>query len=77
MSGWRVDMEWIWWIVGPVLVIAIFAGLSWVIANEINKIWPPADGGADVSAKQIAARRFAGGEIDEAEYTRIIDLLED
>lgn len=66
-----------WWIVGPIMMIVFWGSLFWLVAKLIGTRAQPAGGDAGISAKQIAARRFAAGEIDEAEYTRIINLLED
>ncbi len=72
-----MDMGWGWWIIGPVMMITFWGGLFLLVAKLVGTRAQTKGGDAGVSAKQIAARRFAAGEIDEAEYTRIINLLED
>lgn len=66
-----------WWIVGPIMMIVFWGGLFWLFANAIGGRRPnSASGDVPINAKEIAARRFASGEINEAEYARISNLLE-
>lgn len=77
MGGWHMDVGGGWWIVGPIMMIVFWGGLFWLFANVIGGRRPdPASGDTPISAKEIAARRFASGEIDQAEYSRISNLLE-
>ena len=66
-----------WWVLGPIIMIAFWGGLFWLIARSLHR-WPyRSSEDASISAKEIAARRFASGEIDETEYTQIINRLND
>ncbi len=77
MGGWHTDMGWGWWIIGPIMMIVFWGGLFWLLANAIGRRRPNSvSGDTHISAKEIAARRFAAGEIDEAEYSRITHRLE-
>ncbi len=65
-----------WWIIGPIMMIAFWGGLFWLFARAVGGRSQPSGGNTGGSAKEIAARRYAAGEIDETEYSRIIDRLE-
>ena len=73
MGGWHSPG---WWIMGPIMMIAFWSGLFWLFSRVIAGRLQRSAGTADISAKEIAARRFASGEIDEAEYSRIAERLE-
>lgn len=66
-----------WWILGPIMMIAFWGGLFWLIASMTRgqRSQIPVKN-AELSANEIAARRFASGEIDESEYSRISSRLE-
>ena len=65
-----------WWIIGPIMMIVFWRGLFWLVARVIGGRPQTTGGDEGISAKEIAARRFASGEIEEVEYTRITDRLE-
>lgn len=77
MGSWHMDVGSGWWIIGPIMMIVFWGGLIWLITNVMNgrRSHVPG-GGAGISAKEVADLRFASGEIDEAEYSRITSRLE-
>lgn len=77
MGGWHMDVGSGWWILGPLMMIVFWGGLFWLFSGVIRQrpVAPNEDTG--ISAKEIAARRFASGEIGEAEYDRMMARLED
>lgn len=76
MWQWHMGTGWDWWLMVPMMIV-FWGGLFWLFANVIGGRRPdPASGDTPISAKEIAARRFASGEIDQAEYSRISNLLE-
>ena len=77
MAGWHMDMGWGWWFIGPIMMIVFWGSLFWLVTKIVRTRVQPAGGDPSVSAKEIAARRFAAGEIDDAEYSKITSLLED
>ena len=76
MWEWHMGVRSGWWIIGPIMTIVFWGGLFWLGAKMIGRRSQPPGGDAGANAQEIAARRFASGEIDEAEYSRIIDRLE-
>lgn len=63
MGGWMG----IWWIVGAALVALVF----WVfLRSSRNSKNAPSE-----SSKQVLARRYAKGEIDQATYQRMLAEL--
>ena len=61
MTGWGWGWMALWTVVALVLVAAFVAAL-------VRASSPPSSGRADDSALAVLRRRFAAGEIDEAEY---------
>ena len=76
MWEWHMGVRSGWWIIGPIMMIVFWGGLFWLVAKMIGRRSQPPGRDAGANAQEIAARRFASGEIDEAEYSRIIDRLE-
>lgn len=78
MWGWHYDMGWGsgWWVIGPVMMVLFWGGLFWLLAFAVRGREQVAGVERTEDAFQIAARRFAAGEIDEAEYRRIRESLE-
>lgn len=76
MTGWHMDMGSGWWVLGPIMMVVFWGGLFWLIAKMITGQPQQPKGDAGISAREIAARRYAAGEIDEVEYSRISKLLE-
>ena len=76
MWGWHMGEGPGWWVLGPIMMIVFWGGLFWLFAKMITGRPQPPGGGTGISAKEIAARRYASGEINEAEYSRISKLLE-
>jgi putative membrane protein len=68
MHGWG----WGGWFLGSLLMIAFWVIVIWAILTFVRGTGqrPPASDPEDV-----LARRFAAGEIDEAEYRRKIETL--
>jgi putative membrane protein len=66
-----------WWFVMPVLSVAFWVAVIWVVVNVLRS--PPGPtpaGGADPAApEEILAQRYARGEIDDDEYRRRLDTL--
>ncbi len=76
-TGWHTGIGSGWWIIGPIVMIVFWGGLFWLIRNVLNGLRSNAVGGdTGISAKEVAKLRFASGEIDEAEYSRITRRLE-
>jgi len=65
-----------WWVLGPIMMIAFWGSIFWLIAKSIGRRPDPPTADPGIGAKEIAARRFASGEITEAEYNRILDRLQ-
>lgn len=76
MWGWNVDMGWGWWIFGPVMMIAFWGLVAWVIVSLVRSNEPRRSSTSISSAREIADRRLASGEIDEEEHRRIVEQLE-
>lgn len=65
-----------WWIIGPIMMIAFWGGLFWLISSVINgQRSQPSSGDAGISPKEVADLRFASGEIDEVEHGHILNRL--
>ena len=77
MWGLHMDTGPGWWVLGPIMMVVYWGGLFWLIAKMITGRPQPPSGDAGISAKEIAARRYASGEIDDAEYSRISRVLEE
>ncbi len=60
-DGWMFGMGWTW-LVGLVFLVLVI----WIVARMFGSSPPPV--GRTDSAEEILERRFASGEIDEAEY---------
>lgn len=78
MWGWHNDMGWGsgWWAIGPVMMVLFWGGLFWLLAFAVRGRERQFGTESAVDAAEIAARRFAAGEIDEAEYRRIRESLD-
>ncbi len=58
LHGWGM---WIW----PILLIALVVWIVWIVSRRMGE--PPR--GQD-NAEEVLRRRYAAGEIDEAEFER-------
>ena len=59
------------------MMMALFwGGLFWLLAATVRDREQTASVEKSDDASHIAARRFAAGEIDEAEYRRICETLD-
>lgn len=76
MWGWHVDMGWGWWIFGPVMMIVFWGLVAWVIVSLTRESVSPTTRMHSDSAREIADRRLASGEIDSEEHRRILQQLE-
>lgn len=78
MWGGHYDMNWGWgwWVIGPLMMILFWGGLFWLFAAVARGCEQPAGAERGDDPLQITARRFAAGEIDEAEYTQIRERLD-
>lgn len=77
MWDWHSGMGWGsgWWVIGPLMMILFWGGLFWLFAVIARGHEQPARTERSDDAMQIAARRFAAGEISENEYERISEQL--
>ena len=66
-----------WWFVMPVLAVAFWVAVIWVVVNLLRSPpGPTAAGGAHPAGpEEILAQRYARGEIDDDEYRRRLDTL--
>ncbi len=65
-----------WWVIGPIMMVVFWGGLFWLVSNMINGQRSQVSTGTNgSSAKEVADLRFASGEIDEAEHSRITSRL--
>ena len=75
MWGYHMDMGWGWWIVGSVTMVVFWGTVIWLTVTlaqtrESNNSQANYD-----SARDIADRRLAAGEIDHDEHRRIVERL--
>jgi len=74
MWAWHAgDMGWGWWFVGPLMMLAVWGAVIWLAYALFAR--PRRDGESRLTPREIAERRLASGEIDEAEYDRIVAKL--
>lgn len=75
MDGW--GWMWMWGVaVMAAWVLVAVAALRWLTSGRTpSNTPPPAAGGSLAEARAVLARRFAAGEIDEAEYRRRLAVL--
>ena len=77
MWEWHMGSGTGWWILMPVMMIVFWGALFWLITSMTrgnrSQMQTARSG---TSAMEIAAVRFASGEIDESEYSRIAVRLE-
>ncbi|MBT3942500.1 MAG: SHOCT domain-containing protein [Chloroflexi bacterium] len=67
-----------WWMVWGLIVMAIFwGGVVWALyfGFRSQRAGDNPLSNVDLDPKEIAARRYAGGEIDEDEYDRIMNRI--
>jgi putative membrane protein len=64
----------LWAIIGAALLAALVVGIVWAARNARPSGGAGVPTGRD-DAEEILRRRYAQGEIDEAEYTRRLDDL--
>lgn len=76
MGAWHMDMGSGWWILGPIMMVLFWGGVFWLLARPTGRRESLSVGISEPGANEIAARHFASGEINEAEYSRITDRLE-
>lgn len=62
-----------WWIVGPLVMLAFWGLVAWVVITLVRR--PPAAPPGASGPEQVLAERFARGEIDEDEYRRRLRVL--
>ncbi len=76
MSGWMSGWAWVPWTVGLILLVAVLAAATVLIARSLRR--PAAAGpgtGVRPTPEQVLAERFARGDIDEQEYRTRLDIL--
>lgn len=76
MWGLHVDMGWGWWIIGPAMMIIFWGIVAWLIVSLTRTTNTRGSSTGMDSAHEIANRRFATGEIDDEEHSRILQHLE-
>lgn len=69
---WR-DGNWGWWLFMPVVMVAFWAAVIWVIVSAVRGRPAPSQPSQD--AEQILAERYARGDIDDDEYNRRLGTL--
>lgn len=68
--GWAGGRGGPWWLIFPILWIALAATVVWLLVRRRESPQAPAEG-----AVAILSARFARGEIDSEEYRRRLDEL--
>lgn len=73
---WNDGWGW-WWLVMPLVAIAFWASVIWLLASLFRT--RPGPDATEVQSseapEEILARRFARGEIDDDEYRRRLATL--
>lgn len=67
-----------WWLFMPLLGLAFWVAVIWIVVSLVRDRSGPATGtGGERPAdpEEILAQRYARGEIDETEYHRRLDTL--
>jgi len=74
---WHNDGWGGWWFVMPLITLAFWIAVTWVVVTLLrNRPGPTPLGGArPASPEEILAQRYARGEIDDDEYHRRLDTL--
>lgn len=73
MMWWPNGWGWGGWLIMTLTMLAFWGLVAWVIVTLVRQ--PGSRPGADHSAEEILAERFARGEIDEEEYRSRQHLL--
>ena len=74
---WHNDAWGGWWFVMPLVAVAFWAAVIWIVVS-LFRGRPGPDPNGDVrpaTPEEILAQRYASGEIDDDEYRRRIDTL--
>ena len=75
MWGWYAgNAGWWMWIVGPLMMLLFWGAIIWLFVTLVRGGRRPEPPRYE-SATEIARRRFAAGEITEAEFDRLIARL--
>jgi putative membrane protein len=66
-----------WWFVMPLLTVAFWAAVIWVVVSIVRGRPDPnrAANARPARPDEILAQRYARGEIDDDEYRRRLDTL--
>jgi putative membrane protein len=68
---------WGWWWMMPLLMVAFWAAVAWLIVGLVRGRPARPEGGIDrpEPPEQVLAHRYARGELDDEEYRRRLDTL--
>ena len=81
MWAWHTaDMGWGWWVFGPLMMLAFWGGIIWLfyaLFTSQRRGSERQPGQERIAPRDIAKRRLASGDIDEAEFDRIMKKLDD